>query len=317
MKEGKPNLLLIDTSISSAYKVCEEIKGIHPKMDIILISEHSNADDIVKGYNAGASDYLVKPIYMKELSAKLSLLLRSQTNLIASEEASRDAQQIAFSAMTDSSQLGRVLEFMDNNIDCKDINEVALSLLETCGALNLQATVYIKTTHEITVLSSGGEPKPIETVLIEKVRLQNRIIDFNQRTLYSDKDVSILIKNMPIDDPVEYGRFKDSLMTLACGANSRVKAIVNEDLLIASRESIATALGEIEVNITSQASLATSVMKDFMVDMESTILVLGLSEEQEDYIMSLIDNHLKGLVALVNSATQTKTILNSALAEMQ
>ena len=108
VKEGKPNLLLIDTSISSAYKVCEEIKGIHPKMDIILLSERSNADDIVKGYNAGASDYLVKPIYMKELSAKLSLLLQSQTNLIASEEANRDAQQVAFSAMIDSSQLDRI-----------------------------------------------------------------------------------------------------------------------------------------------------------------------------------------------------------------
>ncbi|MFT7689171.1 MAG: response regulator of citrate/malate metabolism [Candidatus Azotimanducaceae bacterium] len=319
VEEGSPSLLLLDTSLSSecAYSICKEVKDKHPKMDIILLSESSSTEDIVQAYNSGASDYLVKPIFMQELGAKLTRLLCSQTKLILSEEASRDAQIVAFSAMTDSSQLGRVLEFMDNNINCKDINEVASSVLETCEALSLQATVYVKTAHKIAVVSSGGDSQPIETVLIEKVRGQNRIIDFNQRTLYSDKGVSILIKNMPLDNPVEYGRLKDSLMTLACGANSRVSAIVNEDLLIASRDSVTKALGEIENSIGSQANLATNVMHDFMTDMESTILVLGLSEEQEDYIMSLIDNHLQGVVKLVSSATHTKTILSSALAEMQ
>ncbi|MBL4680308.1 MAG: response regulator [Pseudomonadales bacterium] len=316
-------VLNIDLNGDCEFEVCEQVKKQSPSTDIILISASSDEDTIVNGYKAGATDYLTKPIRIEELKEKIILVSSFQNKLTDSEkklhdleEANINANQVAMSAMTDSSQLGRVLEFMDNNINCCKVEEVATSLVSTCEALGLQTTIFIQTDLEKAVRSSGGEIRPIEVLLIEKVRNQNRIIDFNQRTIFSDKKVSILVKNMPIDNPVEYGRFKDSIMTLACGANSRVKAITNEQLLIASRDSVTNALAVIEENINKQSSLATSVMSDFMIDMESTILVLGLSEEQEEYILSLIDNHLKGVVKIVESAATTQTLLKSALKQL-
>jgi DNA-binding response OmpR family regulator len=84
MQSGLNGDYPIDTAITSAYKVCEQIKEVHPNLDIILLSEHSNVDDRVHGYNAGVSAYLVKPIYMEELSVKLSRLIQSRASLIAS-----------------------------------------------------------------------------------------------------------------------------------------------------------------------------------------------------------------------------------------
>lgn len=316
-------VLNIDLNGGCEFEVCEQVKKQSPSTDIIILSASTDEETIVNGYKAGATDYLIKPIRIEELKEKLHLVLSfkeriksSEAKLKALEEANINANQVAMSAMTDSSQLGRVLEFMDNNINCSEIDEVATSLVDTCEALGLQTTIFIQTSLEKSVKTSGGEIKPIEVTLIEKVRNQNRIIDFNQRTIFSDKCVSILVKNMPLDNPVEYGRFKDSLMMLACGANSRVKAIMNEQLLIASRDSVTKALSVIEENISEQSSLATSVMNDFMLDMESTILVLGLSEEQEDYVFSLVDNHLKGVVKLVTSAATTQTVLRSALNQL-
>jgi len=316
-------VLNIDLNGACEFKICEQVKKQSPSTDIILISASSDEESILDGYRAGATDYLTKPICLEELREKIiavssfhTKLAESEEKLKVLEEANINANQVAMSAMTDSSQLGRVLEFMDNNINCCEVEEVAASLVSTCEALGLQTTIFIQTSLEKAVRSSGGGIKPIEVLLIEKVRNQNRIIDFNQRTIFSDKNVSILVKNMPLDNPVEYGRLKDSIMTLACGANSRVKAIMNEQLLIASRDNVTNALAVIEENINEQSSLATSVMNDFMVDMESTILVLGLSEEQEDYVLSLVDNHLKGVVNIVSSAATTQTLLKSALNQL-
>lgn len=93
-EEHKPDLILLDIMmpILNGYQVMESIRtgSTKPDVAIILITALDNKDDIVKGFNAGANDYISKPFNNEELEARV----RHQISLTAAkqeiEEKTRD-----------------------------------------------------------------------------------------------------------------------------------------------------------------------------------------------------------------------------------
>ena len=64
----------------TGVQLCEKIREAHTKgeLPILLISSLNSMDDMVRGYEAGADDYLVKPVRTPEFLAKVALLLRQK-----------------------------------------------------------------------------------------------------------------------------------------------------------------------------------------------------------------------------------------------
>jgi len=70
-----PEIILLDVMMSgmNGYEVCKHIRSLkeHKFAKIIMISGMTLIDDRLKGYDAGADDYLSKPFVEEELLAKL------------------------------------------------------------------------------------------------------------------------------------------------------------------------------------------------------------------------------------------------------
>jgi len=70
--------ILLDISLpdGNGLRILEKLKD-HKKSDgVIIITAKDSLDDRVKGLNLGADDYLAKPFYLPELSARVSALIR-------------------------------------------------------------------------------------------------------------------------------------------------------------------------------------------------------------------------------------------------
>ena len=76
--EHPPDLILLDAMLPGldGYAVCCELRRRELHMPVLMLTAKAMVNERVKGLEAGADDYLVKPFSMKELFARVRALLR-------------------------------------------------------------------------------------------------------------------------------------------------------------------------------------------------------------------------------------------------
>lgn len=86
--EHRPDLLILDIMMpkKSGYDVCQELRRKDPSLPILFLTAKGTESDKVLGFSLGADDYLTKPFGVRELSARITALLR---RTYASETSSR------------------------------------------------------------------------------------------------------------------------------------------------------------------------------------------------------------------------------------
>lgn len=79
----KFDLLVLDVILPDAngIKLCQDFKGLHPKMPILLLTALGSTTDKVTGLDAGADDYLVKPFQFSELLARIRAIERRMSQI--------------------------------------------------------------------------------------------------------------------------------------------------------------------------------------------------------------------------------------------
>ncbi len=91
----KPDLVLLDIIMPrmDGWQTCHRIRDISDVPIIMLTGKHTAEEDVVRGLEYGADDYLVKPVGNKELAARARAMLR-RAELPASIDAPKKATYI-------------------------------------------------------------------------------------------------------------------------------------------------------------------------------------------------------------------------------
>ena len=74
----RPDLILLDVMLpgESGIRVCERIREEDREVVIVMITAKDAEEDKVRGFEAGADDYVTKPFGMKELVARINANLK-------------------------------------------------------------------------------------------------------------------------------------------------------------------------------------------------------------------------------------------------
>ena len=80
--ETTPDLVLLDLRLPdiSGFDVCRQLRQ-HSIVPIIMVTAQTDTHDLVAGLEAGADDYVTKPVVAKELAARIRAALR-RTHLV-------------------------------------------------------------------------------------------------------------------------------------------------------------------------------------------------------------------------------------------
>ncbi len=76
--DSRPNLVILDISMPKldGYQVCQRICEVSDTPIIMLTAKGYNEEDIIKGLDMGADDYIAKPFKIGELLARVRAALR-------------------------------------------------------------------------------------------------------------------------------------------------------------------------------------------------------------------------------------------------
>lgn len=90
LASGGIDVVLLDLRLPdiSGFDVCREIRS-SSQVPVIMVTAQSDTHDLVAGLEAGADDYVTKPVVVKELAARIRVALRRHRQSLAETEVVR------------------------------------------------------------------------------------------------------------------------------------------------------------------------------------------------------------------------------------
>ena len=299
IKESMPDLLLLDVDMPgiSGYEVCvllrKEAATAH--LPIIFVSGLDTVEERLTGFEAGADDYITKPAEPEELHEKVNTCLSHRREMNTAQASASEAMAIAMEAMTVSSELGQIVQFIKDVQSIELAEDVGLAMNNSLLSFGMHAVSRVDTGKVVFV---GCQDDSIEAELLTRFSYHDeRILSVGIRTIIRDPHIVLLIKDMPLDDEKRCGRLRDHLAVLMDIADVQLANLTARTKMLEQRQEIFTqviAMTEKQIKQTSERLIAheqhsQSIMLSMLSELEGMLFGLGLEEDQEKQLMTLAD----------------------------
>jgi two-component system response regulator RegX3 len=98
---GNFDLILLDVMLPEldGYAVCSELRAAGCATGIIMLTAKGSEEDILKGFECGADDYVTKPFSLRQLLARVDALLGRRRRIAPSEFAAGEIRVDASRAL--------------------------------------------------------------------------------------------------------------------------------------------------------------------------------------------------------------------------
>ncbi|WP_301387739.1 hypothetical protein, partial [Thalassolituus sp. UBA2590] len=133
-------------------------------------------------------------------------------------------------------------------------------------------------------------------------------MEFGRRMLVNYPRTALLIKNVPYEDEARFGRIKDHLAVVLSATDARVSSLNMEerlrqkDRLLDVVSDVKQALLDVQKRQDEMKIRAANERDDVKLELREELLTLGLHEEQEERMLSLVMDFLKSLEGFYNEA---------------
>lgn len=303
IEKKKPDLILLYVNMEpmDGYQVCEEIRKSDESLPIIFISSNNSTDEILKGFQVGGFDYIVKPIDPVILPKKIVTLLEQRDKHNSIIEEKQLTSQMAMDALRNAGELGSIIEFMKKAVTINSCEELAFFLLEATKNMQLNCSILIQSSIESVSVSSELAVNPLELELLQRaIKTDDRLLDCGRRVFAHFESVVILIKNMPEDETLR-GRLLDHILIMAeysHGLNMKCEqeAIAIDNRTSKIKKSLREALDtikDIQDFQTKHKESSQQIMDQLLIDVEEQFFRMGLTEEQEEVLMGILTDRSK------------------------
>lgn len=186
----RPDVILLDIMMPEmdGYEVCQIIRKnpLFSHLKVILVSAKSMVEERLRGYDAGADDYVTKPFEENELLAKINVFLRLK-NIEEIDMIKRDF--LGLLSHETRTPLNGILGFSDILHNSPNLNEEEKEFVGhiiTCGKELLDLS------EKTTLLSD----LKLGNVTIEKLKtkMNELLADFQQKLIRSANEKQLLFQ---------------------------------------------------------------------------------------------------------------------------
>jgi class 3 adenylate cyclase/CheY-like chemotaxis protein len=211
-RERQPDVILLDVMMPglNGFDVCRRIKGDPslPFMPIILVTAKAALDDVVAGLDAGADEYLTKPVDHAALLARLRSILRikalhDQVQEQAAELASwnRTLEERVAEQVGQIERLARLRRFLSPQVADLILSAGGEALLESHRR---EVVVLFCDLRGFTAFAEQASPAEVMRMLKDYHKVVGGLIDRYEGTLerFLGDGVMVLFNDpVPCPDP--------------------------------------------------------------------------------------------------------------------
>jgi CheY-like chemotaxis protein len=327
LESFSPQVVLLDVSMPGmdGYEVCRKIKANPATKDIVVmfVSARGSVEERMEGYSVGAEDYIVKPFAHGELKSKLSNLGQILLEKESLEQQVEDATSTAFSAMATSSEMGQIVNYIEQIGQIDDVTELAQALISCLSSFGLNCNMELRIDGERNHFASSGLCSPIVLELFEILKSKGRLHEFQNRILVNYENLSLLILNMPEDDEAKHGRIRDHICFIVSVTEQQLLSILTKKELEDQQRNLSEVISMVHSKFTGLMSLLDDnrkhneeVFRSLQEQFENRIPTMGLDEDQEVFIFSNVDEAIQNSVAREESITKVRAAFSEIEADL-
>ena len=210
----RPDLVLLDVVMPemSGYEVCRRIRenSATAMLPVVMVTALDPSEERIKGIEAGADDFLTKPINQAELLARARSLLRIkelydtvQTQAAELANWNKTLQQRVEEQVSQLEQLGRLKRFFSPQLADLIVAGGAEDPLKTHRR---EVTVVFLDLRGFTAFAETAEPEEVMGVLREYHAAMGRLILAHEGTLerFTGDGMMIFFNDpVPVPNPAE------------------------------------------------------------------------------------------------------------------
>jgi adenylate cyclase len=198
-----PDLILLDVMMPKldGLSVCRTLKedSTLPFIPIIMVTARADSRDIVDGLDAGADEYLTKPVDPEALIARVRSMLRIKSLQLELEEINRTLDARVTRQVEELERIGRLRRYLPPQIAQLIISSGDESPLKSHRR---PITVVFCDLRGYTDFSSTAEPEDVLAILSEYHAELGHLIDLHDGTLERfTGDGMMVFFNDPIEQP--------------------------------------------------------------------------------------------------------------------
>lgn len=275
----------------------------HLSAPVIILTSAYGIQDKLQAFEMGCDDFIDTSASKDEACARIT---KSIFNKIANEQLSKRlklATETARSAMVDNSDLGANVQFLLQVHDCDNLDQLGQQFFATIERYGLSCSLQMRSHLGLKNMEAHGMAKELESQLLWQLQNNGRYVDFGRRSIVNYDRTSVLIKNMPVDDPEKYGAVKAAASCLIQGLNTRMQVLEDRANLILNQRALQ--------QMAREMSTAVQACKDSRLVVKRRILT------EVDNATEMIHNRLARLALRTGDAAFIEEVIEHLVAETQ
>ncbi|WP_018692722.1 response regulator [Algicola sagamiensis] len=298
-EQSKPDAVLLDVSLKDmdGYETCRLLKTDNDMqfVDIIFISSYDTIDEKLAGYEAGGSDYVIKPLNEQEILKKLRVAIHHKQARQQAIHEKEQAEETAMIAMTSAAELGNAFEGFRKCYSCDTVETLGTQVVHSLMSYGLSSTIRLETEVGHHYYNHGDQPiSALEKELIDLCRKKGRIFEYKNRLIINFHNLAVLIPNLP-DEDFKRGRIRDNIAIFLASVSERLRAIEYEDLYKGHQKELSQLTHDIVGMMEDLSKLESMqkecgmrIMDDLSDKIEHLLTELHITESQEKAILAPI-----------------------------
>lgn len=318
-----PSVAILDLELPNmnGYQLCEKMKENYHLNDclILILSAHDDIQDRLNAYEAGADDYFTKPAIPEELLAKVNRLHTLSCARKEAEDYAIQSQQTSFSALSALGETDITLNFFKKISFCDTQKKLLHISLKALTQFGLSASIEIRLIDGI----EEHHASPIERSVLEHMRNMGQLFEFKKQVVFNSERVTILVRNMPIEDIDRYNRIKEHVSQIVEGleiAVSRIEAneLVNKqaNALAETKKELLEASSDLQRELRSLRQQGDQNMYEMTESLHSLIMCYDLKETQELAIREIMERARENLFNLQSQELGIEKVIGKLLEKL-